>query len=86
MHVYVDVHHVQIYREEKEPWLGGPLEGLGKNMRAVALAANAGAKKAGRKSGALENCGGSLQRIFATAIGGSRPFLKATQMYSQTFF
>lgn len=62
---------LQVYREEKEPWLGFPLEGLAKNMRAVALAANAEARKSGRKSGALENCGSSLQRVFATAIGGS---------------
>ena len=47
-----------------------PLEGLAHNMRAVALAADADCQKAGRKAGTLENCGGSLQRVFASAISG----------------
>ena len=68
---------MQVYREEKEAWLAGPLEGLAKNMRAVALTADGQARKAGRKAGALENCGGSLQRVFATAIAGSMPPLRA---------
>lgn len=75
---------LQVYREETVAWLGGPLEGLAKNMRTVALAADAEARNAGRKAGALENCGGSLQRVFATAIAGSEmlsPFTMPLAIY-----
>lgn len=45
--------------------------GLAHNMRAVALAADTEVRSSGRKATMLENCGGSLQRVFASAIGGS---------------
>lgn len=61
----------KVYREEQEAWLGAVLARLAKNMRATALAADAENRKAGRKAATLENCGGSLQRVFASAIGGN---------------
>lgn len=59
------------FREDKEAWLVAPLEGLAHNIRAVALAADAESRKAGRKTSTLENCGSSLQRVFASAITGN---------------
>jgi hypothetical protein len=61
-----------VYRESQEAWLGGVLAKLAKNMRATALAADAENRRLGKKAAALENCGGSLQRVFASAIGGSK--------------
>lgn len=45
---------------------------LAKNLRSVALAADTIIRKLGKKPVVLEACGSSLQKIFATAIGGSK--------------
>jgi len=70
---------LQVYREEQDAWLGAVLARVAKNMRATALAADAENRKAGRKAATLENCGGSLQRVFASAIGGSESFPASTE-------
>ena len=45
---------------------------LARNIRAVALAADSAIRRSGRKPIILEACGSSLQKIFATAIVGSK--------------
>lgn len=73
---------LQEYREDRDGWLAEPLTGLAHNMRSVALAADADARRAGRKSGTLENCGSSLQRVFASSIGGGELDAQAFERYA----
>lgn len=60
----------QAFREDQDAWLTGPMHVCVNNLRQVAVAADDEAKRAGRQSEALENCGTQLQKCFSAALQG----------------
>jgi hypothetical protein len=62
---------LQAFREDMEAWLIQPMFAVVHNLRTVACQADDEAKRLGRKSDVLENCGRQLVNCFSTASQAS---------------
>lgn len=65
---YESAHVLQLFREDKDAWLVPVMYGLVHNLREVARSTDAEARRQGRKSDALDNCGTLMQSCFRTAL------------------
>lgn len=59
---------LQLFREDKGAWLVPVMSGLVHNLRDVARMTDAEARRSGKKSDALDNCGTLMQSCFRTAL------------------
>lgn len=62
---------IKLFREDKEAWLVGPMQGVARNLKALAQAADEQLKGQGKPANKLEDCTNQLRSCFSVCMQGA---------------